>query len=74
MSEPVKSLLIFDFDGTIANTVDTGIGIFNEIADEYGLKPLTKEDVMELRKLNMRALLDRGVSTTVHVHCPHLTA
>ena len=59
MSEPVKSLLIFDFDGTIANTVDTGVTIFNEIADEYGLVPLTREDVAELRKLNMRAVLDR---------------
>ena len=30
-----------------------------ESRNEYGLKPLTKEDVMELRKLNMRAVLDR---------------
>jgi phosphoglycolate phosphatase len=63
MSEPVKPLLIFDFDGTIANTVDTGISIYNDIAPEFGLKPFTREDVIELRKLNMRAILDRfGVS------------
>lgn len=64
MSEAVKRpLLIFDFDGTIANTIDTGIGIFNEISSDYGLEPFTSEDVVELRKLNIRAVLSRiGIS------------
>lgn len=63
MSETAKPLLIFDFDGTLANTIDTGVAVFNEIANEYGLQPFTREDVLELRKLNIRAVLDRiGIS------------
>ncbi|MDF1753683.1 MAG: HAD-IA family hydrolase [Verrucomicrobiales bacterium] len=63
MSEAVKPLLIFDFDGTLANTIDTGIGIYNEISSDYGLEPFTSEDIVELRKLNIRAVLSRiGIS------------
>lgn len=63
-----KPLLIFDFDGTLAQTLETGIAIFNEIAEEYGLKPVTMEEAHELRKLHTRALLDRlGVSRLMAV-------
>lgn len=63
MAEAVKPLLIFDFDGTLANTIDTGISIYNEISAEYGLEPFTRDDVRELRKLNIRAVLSKiGIS------------
>ena len=63
MSDPGKSLIIFDFDGTLANTIDTGVRIFNDIASDYDLDPFTREEVIELRKLNIRAVLDRiGIS------------
>ena len=58
-----KPLLIFDFDGTLANTIETGLNIFNEIAHEYGLRSVTMDEAQELRHLNTRALLDRlGIS------------
>jgi len=58
-----KPLLIFDFDGTLANTIGAGIAIYNEIAPSYGLRTVTAEEVRELRKLNTRALLDElGIS------------
>jgi len=58
-----KPLLIFDFDGTLANTIETGLHIFNDIAHEYGLRTVTMEEAKELRHLNTRALLDRlGIS------------
>lgn len=64
MAESSKPLLIFDFDGTLANTFLFGVDIFNEIADDYGLKTVTVEEVKELRKLNTRAVLDHlGIST-----------
>ena len=59
MTEAAKPLLIFDFDGTLANTIETGIGIYNEIAAEYELNPMTRDDVVELRQLNIRAVLAR---------------
>ncbi len=68
LPESSKPLLIFDFDGTLAQTLETGIGIFNEIAPEWGLKPVTMEEAQELRKLHTRALLDRlGVSRLMAV-------
>ncbi len=63
MSGTAKPLLIFDFDGTLANTIETGIAIYNELAAGYGLKSVTAAEVRELRKLNTRALLDQlGIS------------
>ena len=38
-----KTTLIFDFDGTIANTFDVMIDLFNTIISTYDIKPITKE-------------------------------
>jgi len=39
-------LVLFDFDGTIANTLDAGIPLFNEFARKYGfLEIRDKEEV-----------------------------
>lgn len=63
-----KPLLIFDFDGTLANTLETGIEIFNELAESYNLKKVTADEARELRKLNTRALLDQlGISRLMAV-------
>lgn len=68
MAGSTKPLLIFDFDGTLANTMTTGIEIFNDLAEGYGLKRVTEAEVRELRKLNTRALLDHvGVSRLMAV-------
>lgn len=56
-------LLIFDFDGTLADTLAVGLDIYNEVAGDYGLKQVSKKELEELRKLNTRALLDHmGIS------------
>ena len=61
-------LLIFDFDGTLAQTLETGVDIFNDVCDAYGLKPVTMEEVRELRNLHTRALLDHlGISRLMAV-------
>lgn len=68
MAGTTKPLLIFDFDGTLANTLATGIEIFNDLAPEYCLETVTEDEVHELRKLNTRALLDHvGVSRLMAV-------
>lgn len=58
MTQAPIPLLIFDFDGTLANTIDTGVAVFNEVGPEFGLRPLTIDEVGKLRKLNIRAVLD----------------
>jgi phosphoglycolate phosphatase len=35
---------ILDFDGTIANTLELALGIYNRISSEYGLMPINYED------------------------------
>lgn len=68
MPSDSKPLLIFDFDGTLANTLEAGIEIYNEIAEEYDLASVTREEVLELRKFNTRALLDHlGISRLLAV-------
>ena len=42
-----KPLLIFDFDGTLANTLETGVGIYNEMAGDYNLPTVTMAEVKE---------------------------
>lgn len=63
-----KPLLIFDFDGTLADTLYTGVAIYNDIAPEYSLPTVTPEEVAELRKLHSRALLESlGISRMMAV-------
>ena len=63
-----KPLLIFDFDGTLANTLETGVKIYNDMAGDYKLPTVTMKEVKELRKLNTRALLDHlGISRMLAV-------
>ncbi|NNM31311.1 MAG: HAD hydrolase-like protein [Akkermansiaceae bacterium] len=49
--------LIFDFDGTIADTLTEGLRIYNELAADNGLVPVAKEDIPELRNLDTKHLL-----------------
>lgn len=55
--------IIFDFDGTLADTVDAGIDTINFFAKRYGFRPVSKEDYPRLRDLSSREMLKAvGVS------------
>jgi len=41
--QPIRYIL-FDFDGTLADTIDLAVNIYNRIAPEYDRKPLTPEE------------------------------
>ena len=61
-------MLIFDFDGTLADTFTVGLEIYNEVAGEYDLKEMSEGELRELRNLNTRAMLDHlGISRMVAV-------
>lgn len=49
--------LIFDFDGTIADTLSSVIRIVNEHAAEYRIAPLTHADVEKLRGMTNRDIV-----------------
>jgi phosphoglycolate phosphatase len=48
---PADTCLIFDFDGTVASTLDLGWEIFNELAPKYGYLPVKDADRDKLRDL-----------------------
>lgn len=52
-----EKYLIFDFDGTIADTMLMVLEIFNEFAPSYGLKPLDYKDLEEMRKMHVMKMI-----------------
>ncbi|MGI9565947.1 MAG: HAD hydrolase-like protein [Nitrosopumilus sp.] len=45
--------VIFDFDGTIANTLDAVVKIVNEHSEHFGYKKVTKQDIPYLQGKNL---------------------
>lgn len=55
--------VIFDFDGTLANTVDLNFSVYNELALKYRLNQITKEDLCALKEKSTQEILSAlGVS------------
>ena len=50
--------LVFDFDGTIADTLGETRLIFNRLAPEYGIREVAEHELGHLRHLSLSALLD----------------
>lgn len=50
--------LVFDFDGTIADTLGETRKIFNQIAPEYGIREVAEYEVSELRHLSLKEILN----------------
>jgi len=58
-----KPIVIFDFDGTIANTLDSIIDVMNDLSDEFGFRKIRDEDVEYLRGRRPREILKHlGIS------------
>ncbi|MBE9061883.1 HAD hydrolase-like protein [cf. Phormidesmis sp. LEGE 11477] len=54
------AVLIFDFDGTIADTLDTIVRITNRIAPEYGYSPTTPEKLRYYQSLSTQEMLKQS--------------
>ena len=54
-------MVLFDSDGTLADTLPWASAAFNQLADKYGFKPITAAEHDELRHLSMQAY-----------HCAHI--
>ncbi|MBI1856764.1 HAD-IA family hydrolase [Candidatus Saccharibacteria bacterium] len=50
-------IIVFDFDGTLANTRELTLSIYNEIASEHGFKRITTKDYIRLRKQSYLSVL-----------------
>ncbi|MDF1559689.1 MAG: HAD-IA family hydrolase [Bacteroidales bacterium] len=58
-----KNYIIFDFDGTLADTLELAFDIYNGIAQEYGCNPARKEDreLLKTRK-PQEVLMSYGIT------------
>jgi phosphoglycolate phosphatase len=57
-------LALFDFDGTLADSQNWFLGVFDQVADRFGYRRLAPGDRERLRGLETRAILhDLGVPT-----------
>lgn len=54
----IYKTIIFDFDGTIADTLEEGRRIFNIVAPDYGVRQIAPGEVMALRKLTITELIE----------------
>jgi phosphoglycolate phosphatase len=53
-------VILFDFDGTIVDSVQVGITITNRLAAEFNFPPFDAETLEELKKLGSREALRRS--------------
>ena len=51
------NVILFDFDGTIADTFETILAIGNRLANEFGYEPADPSEVRQLRNLNTRQII-----------------
>lgn len=45
--------IIFDFDGTLVDSKDVFIAVFNQLAEKYDFKKMKQEDIEYLRRLSI---------------------
>lgn len=53
----MTKILVFDFDGTIADTFSEFIGIGNKLAEKYSFKKITEEDIPRFRESDIVGVL-----------------
>lgn len=50
-------LLVFDFDGTIADTLEDSLQVLNQLAEEFRFQPLRPEDVERAKDMTLAQLI-----------------
>jgi phosphoglycolate phosphatase len=53
----VVSVIIFDFDGTLADTLEAIVAITNRLAQEFGYKTFNSEEVKKLQNLSSQEII-----------------
>lgn len=51
--------VLFDFDGTLADTQELALRALSAVAPEFGIRPITKEELPALKKLSAFQLLQQ---------------
>ncbi|MGE5655371.1 MAG: HAD-IA family hydrolase [Actinomycetota bacterium] len=59
----MAKLIIFDFDGTLADTLNAVLSITNRLSEEFGYSPATQQELAQIRELNSWEIVQRsGIS------------
>ena len=53
------NVILFDFDGTIANSLEIGFQVTNRLAREFGYQQINLEEFKQLQNLSSREILKR---------------
>ncbi|KAM3115818.1 HAD-IA family hydrolase [Phormidesmis sp. 146-33] len=51
------NVVLFDFDGTIADSIETAIRVINQLAKEFGYQPIEGEDLQRLQNLSSKEII-----------------
>jgi phosphoglycolate phosphatase len=62
-------LIIFDFDGTIADTYDAIVEIANRLLGKFGYQPLTNEELEQLKNLSSREIVNSAKISPLKLFC-----
>ena len=81
----MTKVIIFDFDGTLADTIDILLSITNRLSAEFGFKSATKDELAQLSNLNSWQILQysgisifkfplliRRLKAELHSEVPHI--
>ncbi len=55
----MRKMVIFDFDGTISNSMHLAYQIYEELSKKYGFKQFTHEEINELKTLSIHERLKK---------------
>lgn len=56
----MKNVILFDFDGTLADTFDALVKITNNLAEEYGYPPVNQSEAYQLKNLSSWQIIKRS--------------
>lgn len=62
-----RKLLVFDFDGTIADTFQLAVDIAREGLSEFGYQTFADEEIPELREMSVTQLIRRFKVNPIHL-------
>ncbi len=62
-----EKVIIFDFDGTIADSRLTLVEIANKLAPEFGYAPVTEEDMVTLSNMSSRDVVKQSLIPTYKI-------
>ncbi len=57
----MKKVIIFDFDGTLADVESLFIEIYNNLASEFRYEPIRDEDILQLKQVGAKQFIKKKI-------------